>query len=172
MKKRIISVAAATKLILLLVFIYYERIFSIICRALLIAYSFQHQDNLLQYENLKKKAQAAADTFNQHSTEIEATEKRMAEIAVLKKHIINYAKTRNLLTCDFFSSQSERSYTIFSENWGYSLTSIYARNPTREFCAKSQGVPPCPACHYSFFKFNRYIKHQFIKIYPSLDSFF
>lgn len=72
--------------------------------------NFLTENNLLQYVNLEKKAQAATDTFNQISTEIKATEKRMAEIAVLKKHIFNYAKTRDLYTSYRKAGYSKKFY--------------------------------------------------------------
>lgn len=55
--------------------------------------NFLTENELLDYADLEKKAQVATDTFNQ----IKAAEKRMGEITVLKTHIINYAKTRDVL---------------------------------------------------------------------------
>ena len=51
--------------------------------------------NLLEYAVLEEKAAAATAHHNELSARIKATEKRMAEIAVLRTHIINYAKTRD-----------------------------------------------------------------------------
>ncbi|MBP2633588.1 MAG: relaxase [Firmicutes bacterium] len=56
------------------------------------------ENNLLDYADLERKAQAATDNFNQLSAQIKTTEKRMGEITVLKTHIINYAKTRDVYT--------------------------------------------------------------------------
>lgn len=56
------------------------------------------ENHLLAYEDLEKKAKVITDNFNQLSTEIKAAEKRMAEIGILKTHIINYAKTRDVYT--------------------------------------------------------------------------
>lgn len=72
--------------------------------------NFLTENNLLQYEDLENKAQAATDTFNQLSTEIKAAEKRMTEIAVLKNHIINYAKTRDLYTAYRKAGYSKKFY--------------------------------------------------------------
>ena len=72
--------------------------------------NFLTENNLLQYEDLVKNAQAATDTFNLLSTEIKAAEKRMTEITVLKKHIINYAKTRDLYTAYCKASYSRKFY--------------------------------------------------------------
>ena len=43
---------------------------------------------------LEEKAAAATAHHNDLSAQIKAAEKRMAEIAVLRTHIVNYAKTR------------------------------------------------------------------------------
>ena len=52
--------------------------------------------NLLEYAVLEKKAAAATAHHNELSAQIKAAEKRMAEIAVLRTHIVNYAKTREV----------------------------------------------------------------------------
>ena len=52
------------------------------------------EHNLLDYAVLEEKAAAATAHHNELSARIKAAEKRMAEIAVLRTHIINYAKTR------------------------------------------------------------------------------
>ena len=54
----------------------------------------QYSHNLLEYAVLEEKAAAATAHHNELSARIKAAEKRMAEIAVLRTHIINYAKTR------------------------------------------------------------------------------
>ena len=52
--------------------------------------------NLLEYAVLEEKAAAATAYHNELSAQIKAAEKRMAEIAVLRTHIVNYAKTREV----------------------------------------------------------------------------
>ena len=54
------------------------------------------EHNLLDYAVLKEKAAEATTHHNELSAQIKAAEKRMAEIAVLRAHIINYAKTREI----------------------------------------------------------------------------
>ena len=54
------------------------------------------EHGLLDYTDLAAKASAATEHYNGLSEKIKAAEKRMAEIAVLKTHIINYAKTRDV----------------------------------------------------------------------------
>ena len=51
---------------------------------------------LLEYGALSEKTASATARYNELSTQIKAAEKRLAEIAVLKKHIINYSKTRDV----------------------------------------------------------------------------
>ena len=57
-----------------------------------VAYLQDHE--LLDYAVLSEKAAEASAHFNELSARIKAAEKRMAEIAVLRTHIVNYAKTR------------------------------------------------------------------------------
>ena len=56
--------------------------------------NFLTEHQLLDYGELAEKAAAATAHHNELSAQIKAAEKRMAEIAVLRTHIINYAKTR------------------------------------------------------------------------------
>ena len=56
--------------------------------------NFLTEHQLLDYAELAEKAAAATAHHNELSAQIKAAEKRMAEIAVLRTHIINYAKTR------------------------------------------------------------------------------
>lgn len=51
---------------------------------------------LLEYAVLAEKTSAATARYNELSGQIKAAEKRMAEIAVLRTHIINYSKTRDV----------------------------------------------------------------------------
>lgn len=54
------------------------------------------ENNLLSYEALSEKAAEANARFHALSAQIKAAEKRMAEIAMLRTHIINYSKTRDV----------------------------------------------------------------------------
>ena len=56
--------------------------------------NFLAEHQLLDYGELAEKAAAATAHHNELSVQIKAAEKRMAEIAVLRTHIVNYAKTR------------------------------------------------------------------------------
>ncbi|MCI6384197.1 MAG: relaxase, partial [Subdoligranulum variabile] len=52
------------------------------------------ENNLLDYAVLTEKTTAVTAYHNDLSAQLKAEEKRLAEIAVLQTHIINYAKTR------------------------------------------------------------------------------
>ena len=54
------------------------------------------EHGLLDYADLSAKADEANGRYHELSATIKAAEQRMAEIAVLKTHIINYAKTREV----------------------------------------------------------------------------
>ena len=56
--------------------------------------SWEH--GLLDYEELEARAAAETERYHTLSAQIKAAEGRMAEIAVLKTHIANYAKTRDV----------------------------------------------------------------------------
>lgn len=58
--------------------------------------NFLTDHNLLEYAALAEKTADATAHYNALSDQIKAAEKRMAEIAVLKTHIINYSKTRDV----------------------------------------------------------------------------
>lgn len=58
--------------------------------------NFLTERKLLDYETLCKKTDEVTARFHELSDQIKASETRMAEIAVLRKHIINYAKTREV----------------------------------------------------------------------------
>lgn len=57
--------------------------------------NYLSEHGLLDYVDLEAKAAEATARYNALSGQIKAAEKRMAEIAVLRTHIINYAKTRD-----------------------------------------------------------------------------
>lgn len=75
----------------------YERwakVFNLKQMAHTINYLTEH--NLLEYAVLEEKAAGATAHHNELSAQIKSAEKRMAEIAVLRTHIINYSKTRDV----------------------------------------------------------------------------
>nr|WP_325221257.1 relaxase/mobilization nuclease domain-containing protein [uncultured Oscillibacter sp.] len=56
------------------------------------------EHKLLNYADLSQKTAEVSADYKELSEKIKAAERRMAEIAVLKTHIINYAKTREIYT--------------------------------------------------------------------------
>ena len=57
--------------------------------------AYLHEHDLMDYNALSEKAAAASARFHQLSAEIKGAEARMAELEVLRTHIINYIKTRD-----------------------------------------------------------------------------
>lgn len=85
----------------------YERwakVFNLKQMAQTLNYLTEH--GLLEYGELAEKAAAITTQYNEHSARIKAAEQCLAEIAVLKMHIINYAKTR-----DIYVSYRESGYS-------------------------------------------------------------
>ena len=58
--------------------------------------NYLSENGLLEYGALSEKTSAATARYNGLSAQIKAAEKRLAEIAVLRTHIINYSKTRDV----------------------------------------------------------------------------
>ncbi len=74
----------------------YERwakVFNLKQMAQTVNYLTEH--NLREYDALAAKTASVTAQYNELSTQIKTAEKRLAEIAVLKTQIINYAKTRD-----------------------------------------------------------------------------
>lgn len=57
--------------------------------------AYLQENELLDYDTLAEKASAASARYHDISGRIKTAEKRMTEIAVMRTHIINYAKTRD-----------------------------------------------------------------------------
>lgn len=72
--------------------------------------NFLQEHNLLAYSDLEEKAKKCTATFDELNTQIKTAEKRMAEIQVLKKHIFNYAKTRDIYTAYRKAGYSKKFY--------------------------------------------------------------
>ena len=56
--------------------------------------TYLKEHDLMNYADLKKKTQVATEQFHALSAQIKSAEARMAEIAVLRGHIVNFAKTK------------------------------------------------------------------------------
>ena len=74
-------------------YVRWAKVFNLKQMAQTVNYLMEH--NLLEYAALEEKAAAATTHHNELSAKIKAAEKRMAEIAILRTHIVNYAKTRD-----------------------------------------------------------------------------
>ena len=72
--------------------------------------NFLTENNITDYETLVEKTKAATDRYHELSQQIKEIEKRMYEITELKKHIINYAKTRDIFTAYRQSGYSEKFF--------------------------------------------------------------
>ena len=57
---------------------------------------FLREHDLVNRESLARAAGEATDRFNGLNTKIKNAEKRLAEIQVLKKHMVNYRKTKDV----------------------------------------------------------------------------
>ena len=57
--------------------------------------NFLRENNLIDYVELEKKVNKVTNNFNEINSKIKLSEKRMAEIQVLRTHIINYMKTKD-----------------------------------------------------------------------------
>ncbi|MCD7883658.1 MAG: hypothetical protein LUI87_08150 [Lachnospiraceae bacterium] len=62
------------------------------------AVCFIKEQGVDTFEELSEKTEAAVTRFNELSDSIKASESRLAEIAALKKHIINYSRTKDVYT--------------------------------------------------------------------------
>ena len=78
--------------------------------------NFLTENNITDYETLVEKTKAATDRYHELSQQIKDLEKRMAEITELKKHIINYAKTKEIYIAYRESGYSGRFYDANTED--------------------------------------------------------
>lgn len=69
------------------------------------AVCFIKEHDIATYDELSAKADAAAARFDALSDSIKSAEKRLTEIATLKKHIFNYSRTR-----DTFAAYKKSGY--------------------------------------------------------------
>lgn len=72
--------------------------------------NYLSENNLLSYEALSEKAAEVSSRFHALSAQIKTAEKRMAEIAELRTHIINYSKTRDVYVAYRKEGYSKKFY--------------------------------------------------------------
>ncbi len=79
---------------------------------------FLEEHGIRDYEELAEKAKSAADAFNAITEKQKRLEARLAEISELKKHIINYSKTK-----DIYVEYRKRGYSkLFFEEHREEIT--------------------------------------------------
>ena len=76
---------------------------------------FLQEHDCRDYEELAKRAGSAADRFADISAQIKSAEARLAEIQVLRTHIINYSKTREVYVAYRKSGYSKKFYEAHRE---------------------------------------------------------
>lgn len=59
-------------------------------------FMFLRENHIESFEDLDKRTEEAVQKFNELNDSIKASEKRLAEILALKKHILNYRKTKDV----------------------------------------------------------------------------
>jgi len=74
--------------------------------------NFLTENSITDYETLAEKTKAATDRYHELSRQIKEIEKRMADITELKKHIINYSKTKDVFTAYRQSGYSTKFYEL------------------------------------------------------------
>jgi transcriptional regulator len=72
--------------------------------------NFLQEHKIFAYTDLEEKARKCTATFDELNTQIKTAEKRIAEIQALKKHIFNYAKTRDIYTDYRKAEYSQKFY--------------------------------------------------------------
>ena len=78
--------------------------------------NFLTENDITDYETLVEKTKAATDRYHELPQQIREIEKRMAEITELKKHIINYSKTKNVYAAYRQSGYSKKIYEEHSDD--------------------------------------------------------
>ena len=73
--------------------------------------NYLQEHGLMDYQELAQKAASARARSNELSVSIRAAEKRLAEITVLKKHIINYLNTREIYVAYRNAGYSRKYYS-------------------------------------------------------------
>ena len=76
---------------------------------------FLEEHNLRDYDELAAKAKSASDRFAEITERQKSLEARLTEIADLKKHIINYSKTKQIYVAYRESGYSKKFYEAHRE---------------------------------------------------------
>lgn len=76
---------------------------------------FLQENDIRDYATLAERADLSSRHFNELSKKIKASEKRLSEIVELRKHIINYSKTREIYVAYRKSGYSKKFYEAHRE---------------------------------------------------------
>lgn len=76
---------------------------------------FLEEHNLRDYDELAAKAKSVSDRFAEITERQKSLEARLAEIGDLKKHIINYSKTKQIYVAYRESGYSKKFYEVHRE---------------------------------------------------------
>ena len=76
---------------------------------------FLEEHDIRDLDSLNQRAKEATDHFNELSNTIKSAEKRMAEISVLKTHILNYAKTKEVYVAYRKAGYSKAFFEVHRE---------------------------------------------------------
>ncbi|MBR4579708.1 MAG: hypothetical protein IKO32_00555 [Lachnospiraceae bacterium] len=96
---------------------------------------FLQEHNLRDYDALSQKTTEASEKFGEISSKQKELEARLVEIATLKKHIINYSKTR-----DIYAEYRKSGYSkkFFEEH----REAITLHKAAKEIFSKIEGPIP------------------------------
>ena len=76
---------------------------------------YLHEHGIRDYDTLVERATSSVDRFKELSAKMKACEKRLGEIAVLRTHIINFAKTREVYEAYRKSGYSKKFFEAHRE---------------------------------------------------------
>lgn len=76
---------------------------------------YLHEHGIRDYDTLAERAGSSSERFKELSDRMKADEKRLGEIAVLKTHIVNFAKTREVYEAYKKSGYSKKFYEAHRE---------------------------------------------------------
>ena len=77
---------------------------------------FLQENDVRDYETLAQKADASSKLFNDLSTQIKGYEKRLSEIAEIRKHIYGFAKTKEIYEGYKKSGYSKKYFEKYRED--------------------------------------------------------
>ena len=102
---------------------------------------FLEQNGIRDYSVLEERAKSSSARFEELSATIKSSEKRLAEIAVLKTHIINYSKTRDVYVAYRKSGYSKKFFEAHREEITLHKAAKEAFNALPESQKKDGKIP-------------------------------